>query len=184
MKKVMAILFAILMVLSLFACNKTDTTEESAAPDTSAQESAATDETAQTTEAGTETDAGTDTTESRIGFYNSDYDYSANDTYKVVYMMSQTGVLYDMFDKAFAEWAALANVEYSSFSANADNDLFLTTIETYAAQGVDGYLFDADNTIYPAVNDVMKRFGTAVDVLYGRAARYDDGNRLPPGRRI
>ena len=154
MKKALAILMAVLMMFSLLACNgATSSTDESAAPSSSAP-SAAPESSAPANDGGNESD--TDSSEAptsevkEMGFYDPGYDYSANRTYKFVYMISQTGVLYDMFNAAFAEWAKLSNVEYSHYCANSDNDLFLTTIETYAAQGMDGYLFDADNTIYPA----------------------------------
>ena len=172
MKKAMAILMAVLMMFALFACNKTTSgTDESAAPSPGATESAAPESSAPTDGGGTESD--TDSSQAptgevkEMGFYDPGYDYSANRTYKFVYMISQTGVLYDMFNAAFAEWAKLSNVEYSHYCANSDNDLFLTTIETYASQGADGYLFDADNTIYPAVKGVMDDLEPAVDILYG-----------------
>lgn len=116
---------------------------------------------------------------SNIGYFDPTVDYTDNPEYSVVYMMSQTGVLYDMFDQAFQTWADISNVEYSSFSANNDNDLFLTTIETFATQNVDGFIFDADNTIYPRIAEIadeleipwMSAMAEALD---------DDGNRAHP----
>ncbi len=184
MKKALAILMAVLMMFALFACNKTTSgTDESAVPSPSATESAAPESSAPTDGGGTESD--TDSSEAptgevkEMGFYDPGYDYSANRTYKFVYMISQTGVLYDMFNAAFAEWAKLSNVEYSHYCANSDNDLFLTTIETYASQGVDGYLFDADNTIYPAVKGVMDDLGLPWISCMAEPLD-DDGNRSHP----
>jgi ABC-type sugar transport system substrate-binding protein len=147
MKKGLAVILALLMIFSLFACGSSTAPSPSASTEQSA---------APTTEApGAEKPSAVE-----IGYYDPSYDYSKND-FTVVYMMSNTGVLYDMFDKAFQEWAKKANVNYSSFAANGDNDLFLTTIETYAAQGVDGFLFDADNTIYPRVAEITNDLGIA-----------------------
>ena len=170
MKKAMAILLAALMVFTLFACgSKDDATSSSSEPETSA---------AATEEATDETDNGT-TSDVELGYYDASYDYSANPTYKVVYMMQQAGSLYDAFDQAFAAWAEVSNVEYNSFNSNNDNDLFLTTIETYAAQGYDGYLLDADSTIYPAVNDLMNEL--ELPWMAGMAEAQDsDGNRVHP----
>jgi ABC-type sugar transport system substrate-binding protein len=163
MKKIMAVVLALLMVFSLFACGKTGTT-----PSPSASESAAPSGGTSTAPAGS----------AEIGYYDPNFDYSKNN-FKVVYMMSNTGVLYDMFDKAFQEWAKKTNVSYSSFSANGDNDLFLTTIETYAAQGVNGFLFDADNTIYPRVAEVTDDLG--IPWMSAMAEPLDaDGNRTHP----
>lgn len=166
MKKVLAIVLALLMSLSIFACAQTDDTTTSPSTEPS-NEPAATDS------------ADPNAEPVAAGRYDPNFDYAGNTTYKVVYMMSQTGVLYEMFDQAFQTWADVANVEYSSYSANNDNDLFLTTIETFATQNVDGYIFDADNTIYPRVAEVaneleipwMSAMAEAVD---------DDGNRAHP----
>ncbi len=189
MKKVLAILIAVLMVFSLFACDGGGDAQDSDSAEPSEQAVTSPDEITLVDEGSTDADDPADKeTESveiepeagsEIGFYDSNYDYSANPTYKFVYMISQTGVLYDMFNKAFEEWANLANVEYSHYCANGDNDLFLTTIETYAAQGVDGYLFDADNTIYPAVKGVMDDLG--LQWISCMAEPLDDeGNRCHP----
>ncbi len=169
MKKALAILMAALMVLSLFACAPKDdsTSSPSAEPNTSAP----------ATDGGNPTAGATGDVE--IGYYNPNYDYSANPTYKVVYMMQQAGSLYDAFDKAFEAWAQKANVDYTSFNANNDNDLFLTTIETYAAQGYNGYLLDADSTIYPAVNDLMNELELPWMTCMA-AATDSDGNRVHP----
>jgi ABC-type sugar transport system substrate-binding protein len=159
---------ALLMVFSLFACTKTDGGETSP----SAEASAPAEETdTPATDAPAAGDA-------EIGYYDPNYDYSQN-SYQVVYMMSNTGVLYDMFDKAFAEWAKKTNVEYSSFSANGDSDLFLTTIETYAAQGIDGFIFDADNTIYPRVAEVTDDLGIPWMSAMAEPLN-DDGERNHP----
>jgi ABC-type sugar transport system substrate-binding protein len=85
-------------------------------------------------------------------------------------------VLYDMFDHAFSQWAERANVEYNNWCANADGDLFVTTIETMAGQGVDGILSDADMTIYPRVNEVMNDMGMPYMPVMG--APLDQDGRL------
>jgi hypothetical protein len=69
-----------------------------------------------------------------IGFFDQTVNYASKPRYEVVYMMANTGAFYDMFDYAFAVWAKKMNVEYASFTANDDTDLFLSTIEEYAAQ--------------------------------------------------
>lgn len=166
MKKVLSLTLAVLMVLSLFACGQKDTTTSpSASPSASDDASSAS--------------SAPIAADSNIGRFDPSTDYSKNTRYKVVYMMSQAGVLYDMFNKAFASWAERANCDYSSFSANNDNDLFVTTIETMASQGVNGFLFDADTTIYPRVVEVVNDLN--IPWMTGMAEALDsDGNRAHP----
>lgn len=164
MKKVLALVLSLLMVFSLLACGQDTTTAKPSAANNTADAN--------------DSD-GSAATGSEPGFYDPSFDYSANPTYKIVYMMSATGVLYDMFDKAFAAWSEKANVDYSSYCANNDNDLFLTTIETYAVQGVDGFLMDADNTIYPRVSEVVDEVG--LPWMAGMAEALDEnGQRCHP----
>jgi ABC-type sugar transport system substrate-binding protein len=119
----------------------------------------------------------TDTSE--IGFYDKTVNYASKPRYKIVYMMSVTGALYDMFDSAFAAWAKKMNVIYSSFSAGGDNDLFLTTIEDYAAQGIDGFIFDADAAIYHRVAELTDDLGKPWMSAMGEALDAN-GNRAHP----
>jgi ABC-type sugar transport system substrate-binding protein len=134
MKKALSILLAVFLALTLFSCNK-----KSAAG--GAQESK---------------EPGLSENIWEPGFYNPKEEYTKNQRYKVVYMLFQNGVLYDMFDKAFTQWAEKANCDYSVWCANNDADQFVNSIETFASQGVNGILSDADMTIYNRVNDVMK----------------------------
>ncbi len=165
MKKVLALFMTALLALSLFACSKTADAEASASPETSASPSACTSSEQPSVEpSDAEESQAPDqlqeiSNEWEPGFYNPDEDYSKNEQYHFVYMLYQNGVLYDMFDHAFTEWANRANIEYNNWCANSDGDLFITSIETFAAQGVDGILSDADMTIYDRVNDVMNDMG-------------------------
>ena len=169
MRKILAILLVVFMAFTLFACNKVSESDTSASPSADTSDSTDTSDSADTSDS-TSTEASDQDTQETAeiglsenvwepGFYNPDEDYSQNEEYTFVYMLYQNGVLYDMFDAAFTQWAERANVNYSNWCANSDGDLFITSIETYAAQGVDGILSDADMTIYERVNDVMNDVG-------------------------
>ena len=148
MKRILALLLAALLAFSLLACTASEDTD-TASEDTSTSSEETTTDSTETTQ--TSSSSG----DTEPGFYNPDTDYSQNERYEFVYMLYQNGVLYDMFDQAFTEWAEIANVEYSCWCANNDGDLYITTIETLSTQGVDGILSDADMTIFDRVNDVM-----------------------------
>ncbi len=181
MKKVAAIITVFVLVLSLFACSSTDSGDTSetvsaistdSVLDTEVESSVGLEQTAQP-----DNESSEDT--SLVGYYDPNYDYNANPTYKVVYMTYITGVIYDLFSKAFGEWSNLADVEFSDYCSNNDNDLFITTIETYAAQGVNGFLFDGDNTIYPRINELMNELELPYMTCLAQAFD-DDGNRCHP----
>jgi ABC-type sugar transport system substrate-binding protein len=162
MKKILASVLAIMMILSFAACGgSTSEAEPSPSPSGSApaSESSAPPSASSSASAPATEETGTVSNEWKPGFYNPDENYSKNERYKIVYMLYQNGVLYDMFDHAFTQWAERANCDYSVWCANADGDLFITSIETFASQGVHGILSDADMTIYTRVNEVMNEVG-------------------------
>ncbi|SHH86449.1 ABC-type sugar transport system, substrate-binding protein, contains N-terminal xre family HTH domain [Sporobacter termitidis DSM 10068] len=142
MKKVMAIVIVLVLAVSLFACNKAPETTTS--PSASVSPSSTPGSTTPGTSAGT----------SGVGFYDPNVDYSKNPNYKVGYIMSSTGVLYDQFSKSFKAWADRMNVTYNDFACNADNDLFVNTIQTYVDQGYNGLLLDPDSTVWPRVAEL------------------------------
>ena len=148
MRRTIAIALVLLMAVSLFACSKTTT--ESPSPSTAP--SSAAPSTAPSAAAGT--DAGSNAGAAKLGYYDPAMDYSKNQNYRVAYVMSATSVLYDQFSKAFKAWSERANCTYNDFSCNNDNDLFITTIQTYADQGYNGLLLDPDSTIYPRVTEI------------------------------
>ena len=153
MRKAMAIILVLLMAVSLFACNKTTTTSPS--PSTAPSTAPSTEPSAApSTEANPSTEASPGAEKAKVGYYDPSMDYSKNPNYKVAYIMSSTSVLYDMFSKAFKAWSERANCTYNDFSCNSDNDLFITTVQTYGDQGYNGLLLDPDSTIYPRVTEI------------------------------
>jgi ABC-type sugar transport system substrate-binding protein len=98
-----------------------------------------------------------------IGFYDRTFDYNQNKEFKVGYLVSATGVMYDTFSEAFARWAGRTNVNYTGMWAPADTstEAFLSGVETYADMGYDGLLIDGDPNLGASVakicndNDIL-----------------------------
>ena len=150
MKKVLAIVLVLLLTAALFACSNTTTPSESP----SAAPSSAAPSAGSSAAPGSDGGASPNAPSSKLGYYDPSADYSNNENYRVGYIMSSTSVLYDEFSKAFRAWAERANCTYNDFNCNSDNDLFVTTIQTYADQGYNGLLLDPDSTIYPRVTEL------------------------------
>ena len=148
MKRIFSLLLVVLLMFSIVACNNT-TTETDTDTESPSTETAAADDDTQSDAADSQADS-----ENEIGFFNADYDYSQNDTYEVVYMMYATSALNAAFMEGFQVWADRTNCELNEYSSNADNDAFITSLEVFAAQGIDGFILDPDTSIQSRVYDV------------------------------
>ena len=152
MKKVLATLLVIVMAVSLLAACGDST------PTTTGQGTGLQQTEAAAGFGGFDEAAGRDTT-GDIGFYDPDYDYFANPTYKFIYLRVRNSPLYDDFARSFQAWGQKANVQVDVADVNGDNDLFISMIETLASQGYDGIFTDPDSTTYPAVVDKLREVG-------------------------
>ncbi len=155
MKKIFAILLAVIMVCSLVACGTT-TPQQSETPSTS-QAPASTAPAASSEPIASE-EPGRDTT-GEIGYFDPEYDYAKNDRFKFVYMMIRSSALYEDFANSFKAWGERMNVDVEMMDTNGDNDLFITSLETLAAEDYDGFLLDPDMTTYPAVIEKANELG-------------------------
>ena len=168
MKRALTMLLLLVMALSLFACGGTTAPATTTAPPATNNDDGATapppPPTANTEEAGRDTMG-------EVGFYDPDYDYTQNPRYKFVYLMVRSSVLYEDFANSFRVWGNKMNVDVEMTDTNGDNDLFITSIETLAAQGYDGLLLDPDMTTYPAViekcNEVGIKWMPVMGLPYG-----------------
>jgi len=184
MKKNLATILAVLMLITLFACGNngsSDATTTPTAASTPTPETAATEEPASATTGkaaptpGAEnqsTPATPDSTQEgtapsgdyldEIGFYNPDFDYDSGTRYKVQYMSQTTGILYETNNNIYKQWAKQMNMEYGDmWNSNGDMELFINNISTFAAQGVNGFLFDPDITYYSRIAEVCDELGVA-----------------------
>jgi predicted small lipoprotein YifL len=180
MKKLFALLLAVCMVLSLAACGSKTTTETSATPAASsapASDSAAPASPSESASAAPLTEESTGTQPlDKVGFYDPSYDYTQNKKFKVGYMCIGMTVFNNDFDKAFAHWASLSNVDYTGIWSASDNDGFLTQIRAFKDQGYDGLLMDPDMMIYSSINKICTEIGMQWMGGMGAAMNYkEDG---------
>jgi ABC-type sugar transport system substrate-binding protein len=179
-KKTLAIILALCMAAAIFACgDKAPPTDggspppnESSpgAPPVSSTPSAPPPETSVPL---SEEDTGADPLD-KVGFYDPDYDYSANKRYKVAYLTMGLSVFASDFDKAFEHWAEKANVEYTGVISVADNDAYLTQIPALKNQGYDGILCDPDMMIYSSIAQRCAEVGLEWMGCMGQAAQFSD----------
>lgn len=164
MKKALALLLALLMVLSLVACggNGGDTKEPDSTPSgdtTPAGDDNTGDETPTVTEATPNMNEDGTPNLDRIAYYDRNYDYTQNEKFKVMYLAASSSFLYQMGADAYAHWAPLFNCEWCDFvSSEGDSDLYMTQLQQNIDSGVQGFILDPDNTIFPAVAELLTNY--------------------------
>jgi ABC-type sugar transport system substrate-binding protein/predicted small lipoprotein YifL len=158
MKKILAMILALLLVFALFACGKTTETTPSESPDSSSSApSASSDTPAPPSTEQSNTGKYGDAPLDKVGFYDPNFDYAKGERYKVQYMTATTGPLYDQASAAFAHWCGKMNMEYSPmWSSGGDNDAFLNNLQTFIDQGVDGFIFDPDANTYMRIKEICE----------------------------
>jgi hypothetical protein len=163
MKKTLALILALLMTLSLFACGSTSTAKPSAESSASPSDAAATPSASASASTAPVSTGNTGSLPlDKVGFYDPSFDYSKGTKYKVQYMVLATGVLYEQFSAAFAHWCGLMNIDYGGlWAAGGDNDVYINNISTFASQGVQGLLLDPDITVYPRIVEVLNELKIA-----------------------
>lgn len=166
MKKILALLLALVMVFALFACGSTEKatdTDKKTETKTDAKTDAKTDDAkkADAGDAAKEEGGDSSTTTdyslaSGFGLFDENFDYSSMKKFKVVGMFHSMGAMYQEMDLYFGVWADRMNCDYTMFDAGSDSDAFITAIETYAGQGVDGVFICPDSPVIPRVVEVLE----------------------------
>ncbi|MDR2355299.1 MAG: substrate-binding domain-containing protein [Clostridiales Family XIII bacterium] len=146
MKRTIAILSVLAMLFMLAACTGDKTTQEQEGASVSEDESAN----------GAAGDADAVTT----GWYPDALAAAeSRDTYTIVYIsIAMTDQLHSSLNLALKEWCSKLNCEYVSYDAKADYDAFLSAVETYASQGVDGLIIDVDVSAQSSVRDICASY--------------------------
>ena len=189
MKKVIAVLIALLMVFTLFACGGAGgDTKPSGGGD--AQPSGGGD--AQPSGGGDAQPSGGDAEPSggdaepsggdaepaaaatpnmnadgsinldKVAHYDPTYDYSQNPRFKMCYCAFSADVGYQQTADAYEAWCDAFNLEWSGFvSANNDSETFLTQLQLYLDQGIDIFVMDPDITIFPRIVEILKDYPDA-----------------------
>ena len=136
MKKLLAIILALCMVVALVAaCGDKDDSSSNTGSNTG---SSSGDSSGSTSSSG-------GNWPKEVGFFDPDYDYSSQKKFKVAYLIPTAGSwLYDDMDRAFASWAPRMNIDYKGMFASSDGstEAFLSLIQTHIDQGFDGLMLD------------------------------------------
>ncbi|SHH62943.1 ABC-type sugar transport system, substrate-binding protein, contains N-terminal xre family HTH domain [Sporobacter termitidis DSM 10068] len=164
MKKLLAIILAAFMALSLFACQGGTSGGDASPAGDSPSAAAPSGNTAAVNPETTQANTGKtgDQPMDKVGFFDPSFDYAGGKKFKVQYMVSVTSPLYDQFSSAFAFWAGKMNIDYSPlWAAGGDSDAFLNNLQTFIKQGVNGFLLDPDPAIFDRVAEIVTEANVA-----------------------
>ena len=164
MKKFLAILLALVMVLAMVACGGN---ADAGSTDTGSADAGNTDSTAGAEQGATGGALGStegeidNSSNGEIGLFDPEYDYSANPRYKIAYYVLATGVLYEATGDAIEHWCSVMNMEYGGLlDAGGDKDAYLSNLQTLAAE-YDGLIMDPDAEQYKRCSEILNEAGCA-----------------------
>ena len=150
MKKILALLMALVLVVGLCACGSSGGSS-SAGGGSSEPAPAANGKAFPNCNADGSINLDT------IAHYDAEYDYTQNEKFKVMYISQAGTVLYQQSADAYEHWAPYFNMEWAGFvSADGDSDMFMTQLNNYIDQGVRGFILDPDSTTFPAVLSILE----------------------------
>lgn len=159
MKKVLAIVLAIVMVFSFAACagttdNKGDTNNGGVTNTPENQGG-----TVGSTKASPNANDDGSVNLNKVAHFDREYDYTQNERYKVAYLVAESGPLYQQAAAAYEHWAGMMNMEWMGMiSSNGDSDQYLTNLQNMIDQGVKALILDPDSTIFPSVVSILENY--------------------------
>ena len=184
MKKILALLLALVMVFSLVACGdngdkdtgsndtqQSDTNNnDSDTQDNSNDDSTADDSDSETNDAAAS---------GHVGYFDDEVDHFARDTYKIAYVIYQDSVMNTAHYTAMQSMEPVLNIEVTMFQATALADQFLTNLELVATQGYDGCVIepyiDSAARIFELANELELKY-----VFIVNAYTDEEGHYLAP----
>ncbi|MCL1835386.1 MAG: hypothetical protein FWG48_04420 [Oscillospiraceae bacterium] len=196
MKKIIALLIAIMMLATLAACTKD---EGPASPSTSASAStspsasdapSASASTPASTESSTQASASPEgsapagptdpsVNANSIGFFFDDVDPHSRRTYDIVWAYMRPMALFLNIHDAMVELEDVLNFKLTGYCANSDIDAMLQNIEIFADQGVDGYIIVIDATANMRIKEVLDETGLPyIGIL--NSVRDSNGSEIVP----
>ena len=159
MKKIMALLLAIIMATFLFSCSSNNTTSETSESAAAASEEPSSD----TSEAISEpasADTSSDTaTESTVGYVTDDVDYFARDAYHVTYLYAVSVPLTAKTGEKLEVLAEKMNFTLTQMDANYDLGKFVDCIEQEIGTGTDGFIFSPQTDVMQREDELCKEAG-------------------------
>ena len=178
MKKIIALLLALVMVFALVACgggsSDTKPADDSGKKDEAkpADDSGKSDTTPVNPNADVEVDtskpyphANEDGTPNldKIAHFDYEYDYSQNPKFKTTYVASSSYFLYQAAADAIEAWCPSFNLEWMGFKFNQDGDAnsYMTVLQQVLDDGAQILIVDPDATIYPTVVKMIEQYPDA-----------------------
>ena len=175
MKKIIALLLALVMVFALVACgggsSDTKPADDSGKKDEAkpADDSGKSDTTPVNPNAEVEVDsskpyphANEDGTPNldKIAHFDYEYDYSQNPKFKTTYVASSAYFLYQAAADAIEAWCPSFNLEWMGFKFNQDGDAnsYMTILQQVLDDGAQILIVDPDATIYPTVVKMIEQY--------------------------
>lgn len=159
MKKAIAIIMAILMAATLFACNTNIGTSPSPSASVATSETPSASASAEAS-AVPSPSASSDSGNSLV--QKVDFQVKTDPFSRDKYKIAECNIFQSPFSAAMDEcWKTLGeklNYEFSTFNANSDIDQFMTQIETCAGQGYDGLIIQGDFTTQDRIFEIMKDY--------------------------
>ena len=175
MKKAAAILIAIIMMLSLVACNSNtpantpatngggNSSNTSSAPPSASNSSqpSAPSEIPQipSGEKEVEPEGNPSSNLNSIGFFFDGVDPYSRKTYDIVWAYMRPMALFQSINDALDELAPIFNVNIIPYMANSDIDAMIQNIEIFADQGADGFIIVIDASANMRIKEVLDATG-------------------------
>ena len=185
-KKIVALIMAALMAFSLFACSSKDSgspqTSEPVAPESSAPAEIASP--SENAPAPSEDASVPEEAAAEPGYYDPNKDYFDRNPYKVGFViLSVPTSMHQMFIDAYGLWGTNLNYELTDFSANDNNDTYISMLETLATQDYDGFFLDFPTEIRDRTLEICEEY----ELIWFPGLSMvmdDDGNLLHPSLTI
>jgi ABC-type sugar transport system substrate-binding protein len=156
MKKVLSLVLAVLLAVSLLSCKGSDSggagtstpppaTSAPAAPPAGGEPAAP--------------PAGGGSADGFPGYITDPVDHFARDKYKFVYAMTGMSIIQEMMIRAMGVLAERFNFELIESNSDSNNEVYLQNLETMAVTGVNGFLIDGDPNISVRIKEVLEDLG-------------------------
>jgi ABC-type sugar transport system substrate-binding protein len=152
-KKTVALVLAVLIVFSLFACAKEEPVSSASPSASSSPSPAASPSPTDSAAPSPSTAAGT------VGYITDEVDHNARDTYKFAYFYYAALTLEKAHFEAMTKLQERLNFTVNDFSANDNADMFIQNMETASSQGFDGYIIEPNADIHDRIYEVANELG-------------------------
>ena len=181
-KKVLSLIGCLTILFSLLAscAGKNDTPPVSSEPPSqSVQPSENTQAQQQTSKSSPWANPDGSVNLDEVGYYDPDYDYTQNETYKCMFLVQETpGAIHENISRAFEHWCPVMNIKYDGIvSSNGDPDLFLSMLQNLIDQGYRAFILIPDSGMMKTVTDIMAGYPDCAWLPVMAPARFVDSSR-------